>query len=72
MGQRLVVQGLGPGRVRRRRHRLAEDWIIAPRTTGTASATWPGFNMLDPIKATIVNPGLSLDGKFDEASRRPS
>jgi arginine decarboxylase len=26
----------------------------------------PGFNMLDPIKATIVNPGLSLDGKFDE------
>jgi arginine decarboxylase len=25
-----------------------------------------GFNMLDPIKATIVTPGLSLDGKFSE------
>ncbi len=25
-----------------------------------------GFNMLDPIKATIVTPGLSLDGQFGE------
>ncbi|MGB5866084.1 MAG: aminotransferase class I/II-fold pyridoxal phosphate-dependent enzyme, partial [Sulfitobacter sp.] len=25
----------------------------------------PGFNMLDPIKATIITPGLNLDGKFD-------
>jgi arginine decarboxylase len=25
-----------------------------------------GFNMLDPIKSTIVTPGLSLDGKFGE------
>jgi ornithine decarboxylase/lysine decarboxylase/arginine decarboxylase len=25
-----------------------------------------GFNMLDPIKATIVTPGLNLDGKFDK------
>jgi arginine decarboxylase len=24
----------------------------------------PGFNMLDPIKATIVTPGLSIDGQF--------
>ena len=24
-----------------------------------------GFNMLDPIKSTIVTPGLNLDGKFD-------
>ncbi|HRL22917.1 MAG TPA: arginine/lysine/ornithine decarboxylase [Alcaligenes sp.] len=24
-----------------------------------------GFNMLDPIKATIVTPGLDLDGRFD-------
>jgi arginine decarboxylase len=24
----------------------------------------PGFNMLDPIKATIVTPGLNLDGRF--------
>ncbi len=26
----------------------------------------PGFNMLDPIKATIINPGLDVDGSFDE------
>ncbi|WP_298857935.1 arginine/lysine/ornithine decarboxylase [uncultured Sulfitobacter sp.] len=26
----------------------------------------PGFNMLDPIKATLITPGLNLDGRFDE------
>jgi arginine/lysine/ornithine decarboxylase len=26
-----------------------------------------GFNMLDPIKATIVTPGLNLKGDFAEA-----
>nr|WP_131375343.1 arginine/lysine/ornithine decarboxylase [uncultured Janthinobacterium sp.] len=43
------------------------DWMIR------AEDDWhgfgdlaPGFNMLDPIKATIVNPGLSLDGQFGE------
>ncbi len=25
----------------------------------------PGFNMLDPIKATIITPGLDIDGRFD-------
>lgn len=25
-----------------------------------------GFNMLDPIKATIITPGLDVDGDFDE------
>jgi arginine decarboxylase len=25
-----------------------------------------GFNMLDPIKATIITPGLNLNGNFDE------
>ena len=45
-----------------------EDWIFTED-----SKKWhgfgdlkPGFNMLDPIKATIVNPGLSLDGQFGE------
>ncbi|WP_426337826.1 Orn/Lys/Arg decarboxylase N-terminal domain-containing protein [Pseudoduganella sp. S-14] len=45
-----------------------EDWIFTEE-----SKKWhgfgdlkPGFNMLDPIKATIVNPGLSLDGQFGE------
>ncbi|MFD1194670.1 Orn/Lys/Arg decarboxylase N-terminal domain-containing protein [Seohaeicola saemankumensis] len=27
----------------------------------------PGFNMLDPIKATIVTPGLNMDGRFEDA-----
>jgi len=26
----------------------------------------PGFNMLDPIKATIITPGLNLDGRFED------
>ncbi|CAM9965610.1 unnamed protein product, partial [Chrysoparadoxa australica] len=26
----------------------------------------PGFNMLDPIKSTIITPGLNLDGRFEE------
>lgn len=26
----------------------------------------PGFNMLDPIKATIITPGLDIDGEFAE------
>jgi Arginine/lysine/ornithine decarboxylases len=26
----------------------------------------PGFNMLDPIKATIITPGLGIDGRFEE------
>ena len=45
-----------------------QDWIFTEE-----SKKWhgfgdlkPGFNMLDPIKATIVNPGLSLDGQFGE------
>ncbi len=25
----------------------------------------PGFNLLDPIKATIITPGLDIDGRFD-------
>ncbi|MDR0934004.1 MAG: lysine decarboxylase, partial [Burkholderiaceae bacterium] len=44
-----------------------EDWMIR------AEDDWhgfgdiaPGFNMLDPIKATIITPGLSLDGNFRE------
>ncbi|OSP56452.1 arginine/lysine/ornithine decarboxylase [Pseudoruegeria sp. SK021] len=26
----------------------------------------PGFNMLDPIKATLITPGLNLKGRFEE------
>ena len=39
-----------------------DDWMLTRRTTsGTASATCAdGFNMLDPIKATIITPGLDV------------
>ncbi len=42
-----------------------EDWILK------ANEKWhgfgnlaPGFNMLDPIKATVITPGLDVSGKF--------
>lgn len=44
-----------------------QDWMIH------ADDDWhgfgnlaEGFNMLDPIKSTVVTPGLSLDGQFGE------
>ena len=50
----------------------AADWIIDGDGDG-ADAGWHGFgplaggfNMLDPIKATIVTPGLGLDGRFGD------
>jgi len=60
--ENLVDEGIG----------RAEDWILRsdPKKKG---GKWhgfgqmtDGFNMLDPIKATIVTPGLNLDGKFDK------
>ncbi|MFZ5574389.1 MAG: Orn/Lys/Arg decarboxylase N-terminal domain-containing protein [Pseudomonadota bacterium] len=42
-----------------------EDWMLE------AGARWhefgnlaPGFNLLDPIKATVITPGLDMDGSF--------
>jgi arginine decarboxylase len=57
----------------------ARDWVLNRSKDDTATAKdWhgfgdmaPGFNMLDPIKATIVTPGLNLDGRF-EASGIPA
>lgn len=44
-----------------------DDWVIH------SGDSWhgfgdikTGFNMLDPIKATIITPGLDVDGNFDE------
>ena len=62
--EQLVDEGLG----------RAEDWIIRADKKGKKNGNkWhgfgplaDGFNMLDPIKSTIVTPGLSLDGKFDK------
>jgi len=55
---KMVEEGIG----------RADDWIIS--ADGKRSK-WhgfgqlaTGFNMLDPIKATLVTPGLDLNGKF--------
>ena len=51
----LAEDGIGP----------REDWMLR------ANEKWhgfgnlaPGFNMLDPIKATVITPGLDVSGKF--------
>ena len=48
-----------------------EDWMLR------ANEKWhgfgnlaPGFNMLDPIKATIITPGLDVTGKFAKSALR--
>ena len=45
-----------------------EDWILkaGERFHGFGDLA-PGFNMLDPIKATIITPGLDVDGDFDDS-----
>ncbi|MEJ5988865.1 arginine/lysine/ornithine decarboxylase [Ramlibacter sp. PS3R-8] len=55
---KLVDEGIGK----------PDDWIIKGEAR---TAKWhgfgnlaEGFNMLDPIKSTIVTPGLDLNGKF--------
>ncbi|HTP73168.1 MAG TPA: aminotransferase class I/II-fold pyridoxal phosphate-dependent enzyme, partial [Burkholderiaceae bacterium] len=52
---RLASEGIGK----------RDDWML------TANEKWhgfgdlaPGFNMLDPIKSTIITPGLDVTGKF--------
>ena len=51
----------------------ADDWVIHSKGKGKKSQQWhgfgelaDGFNMLDPIKSTIVTPGLKLDGTFEQ------
>ena len=50
-----------------------EDWTLR------ANERWhgfgdlaPGFNMLDPIKATIITPGLDVDGDFADHNGIPA
>jgi arginine decarboxylase len=44
-----------------------EDWMLkaGERWHGFGDLA-PGFNMLDPIKATVITPGLDVDGDFDD------
>ncbi|WP_294606564.1 arginine/lysine/ornithine decarboxylase [Roseovarius sp.] len=56
----------------------AEDWVLKKTDAdgvqpSDGEESWhdfgemaPGFNMLDPIKATIITPGLNLDGRFEK------
>ncbi len=58
----LAVEGVGQ----------ASDWVLnRKKDDKDTEEDWhgfgdmaPGFNMLDPIKATIVTPGLNLKGDF--------
>ncbi|KIC31428.1 arginine/lysine/ornithine decarboxylase [Leisingera sp. ANG-S5] len=54
-----------------------KDWVLRKTDADGVQAggedSWhgfgdmaPGFNMLDPIKATIITPGLNLDGRFED------
>ncbi len=58
----------GPDRLAEEGIGRADDWIIKGEAR---AAKWhgfgnlaEGFNMLDPIKSTIVTPGVDLNGKF--------
>ncbi len=44
-----------------------EDWILksGERWHGFGDLA-PGFNLLDPIKATVITPGLDVDGDFSD------
>ncbi len=57
----------GPDKIAEEGIGSREDWMLK------TSEKWHGFgklaadfNMLDPIKATIITPGLNLNGNFDE------
>lgn len=45
-----------------------EDWILESEDSWHGfGALADGFNMLDPIKATIITPGLDMSGEFADA-----
>jgi arginine decarboxylase len=45
-----------------------EDWMLRDNEDWHGFGNLAtGFNMLDPIKATIITPGLSMDGGFSES-----
>ncbi|WP_397409747.1 Orn/Lys/Arg decarboxylase N-terminal domain-containing protein [Polaromonas sp.] len=60
--EKLVDEGIG----------RSDDWIIKGESKNAkAGVNWhgfgkmaTGFNMLDPIKSTVVTPGMDLNGKF--------
>lgn len=58
----------GPEDVQADSHGMAkrDQWELKPEDEWHGfEKLVPGFNMLDPIKATIVTPGLNIKGEFD-------
>ncbi len=57
----------GPDRLAEEGIGSREDWLLGSgeRWHGFGDLA-PGFNMLDPIKATVITPGLDVDGDFAE------
>jgi len=46
---------------------IQDEWMINPNEEWhDFEIAGSGFNMLDPIKATIITPGLNVKGDFDE------
>lgn len=56
--EKLAEEGIGE----------AGDWVVrdSERWHGFGNLA-EGFNMLDPIKATVITPGLDVDGDFAES-----
>ncbi len=63
-----MVPGLGAGRdLRIEGIGTQEDWMLRGDDNWHGFGNLaPGFNMLDPIKATVVTPGLNVNGQFAE------
>ncbi|MFM2446676.1 MAG: hypothetical protein RI936_1123 [Pseudomonadota bacterium] len=57
----------GPDRLAPEGTGSREDWMLnsGERWHGFGDIA-PGFNMLDPVKATVITPGLDVDGNFAE------
>src|SRR5512136_1958494 len=55
--EHLVADGIG----------AREDWMLSSNDDWHGFGELaPGFNMLDPIKATVITPGLNVDGSFSD------
>ncbi len=57
----------GPKTLPKKGFGTQNDWKLEAKDTWHGfGAVADGFNMLDPIKATVVTPGLGLDGRFSK------
>jgi arginine decarboxylase len=55
----------GPDKLAREGIGRRFDWMLKAGDKWHGFGAWPtGFNMLDPIKCTLITPGLDLSGKL--------